>query len=172
MEPNPNHFQHEAACNTPDGGTNDDECICSRSHIRKENKRLGRLTPLPKHPFRQVITDVSSSENPYAKVYGIRDNADTMDVLREMFPTGEADPENFVVFSTSGAHGTFETIEDIEKEVVNNGFTFNGVTCVIIHPRLVCMKYARAYPETPEDFEFLKKLRASSFTAVSKIGMS
>ncbi len=41
---------------------------------------------------------------------------DSMAALREFFPNG-ADPMNFVLFSTSGVHGTYATIEEIEASL-------------------------------------------------------
>jgi hypothetical protein len=165
----PSYFQHERSCLQPGGGESDDECICSRSHIRKENKRLGRPTPLPMNVFLEARSSNASSD-PRGHVFQICDNSDSMDALRLMFPKGEADPENWVLFSTSGTQGTYATIEDVEKELQDNGHTFDGVTYIIVHPRIVSMKYGRAYPETPEDIAFLKQLRESSIKAVSTIG--
>lgn len=88
-----------------------------------------------------------------------------MDALRAMFPDGGASVNeiNFVLFSTSGVHGTYGTIEDAEQE--NRSVTF-----LIVHPRLVSLRYGNANPETPEDFEFLKDLRAASWREMLKIG--
>jgi hypothetical protein len=163
------HFRHEAYCAAVGGGDNDDYCKCSRTHIRKENKRLGLPTSLPDNTWRKAST-LSGSGDPYANVFQIYDNVDSMDALRAVFPDGEANPEDWVLFSTSGTHGTYATIEDVEAEVNENGFSFDGLTFIIIHPRSICMKYGRAYPETSDDFAFLKRLRESSIKAVSEIG--
>jgi hypothetical protein len=90
-----------------------------------------------------------------------------MALLREMFPDGEADEMNFVLFSTSGIHGTYTTIEDIEREPEEWG---NLLTFLVVQPRIVCTRYGLCAPETPEDFAFLKKLRASSHAAMRQIG--
>lgn len=37
--------------------------------------------------------------------------------LRGMFPDAKADDMNFVLFSTSGVHGTYNTIEEAEKHL-------------------------------------------------------
>lgn len=86
-----------------------------------------------------------------------------MTALREMFPDAKADNLNFVLFSTSGVHGTYMTIEDAEKEGTD-------VTFVIVHPRLVSMRYGNVQPETPDDWTFLKTLRQSSWDVVKQIG--
>lgn len=88
-----------------------------------------------------------------------------MDALRAMFPAGGASVNeiNFVLFSTSGVHGTYGTIEWAEREQ-------SSVTFLIVHPRLVSLRYGNATPETPEDFEFLKDLRAASWREIAQIG--
>lgn len=96
---------------------------------------------------------------------------DGMAALRELFPEGEADELNAVLFSTSGVHGTYCTIEDVEEDmrrVVRDGP--RDVTFCVIQPRIVCMRYGTAEPRTDADIAFLKKLRDSSHRALSKIG--
>ena len=90
--------------------------------------------------------------------------AKAMSTLREIFPEGEADENNFVIFSTSGVHGSYCTIEDCEtREDVDT------VTFLIIKPRIVQTNYGNCRPETPEDFEFLKKLRETSRAVMRKL---
>lgn len=87
-----------------------------------------------------------------------------MEALRTMFPDGEADALRFVLFSTSGVHGSYVTIEDSEATGLNE------VTFVIVQPRVVAMRYGNVVPKSPEDYAYLKKLRQTSWDAVSKIG--
>lgn len=96
--------------------------------------------------------------------YSIYRSIDGMGLLRSIFPDGEADEMNFCLFSTSGVHGTYRTIEEEEEEQLI------GITFLIVQPRVVAMHYGEVYPASPEDFEFLKKLRRSSKEAVSRIG--
>lgn len=100
-----------------------------------------------------------------------------LDLLRHYFPTGEADALNFVLFSTSGVHGSYETIEEawarIGKPLGEDApeiVTEWEVTFLIVQSRLVGMTYGECRIRTADDFEFLKKLRASSWAAVQKIG--
>ena len=95
----------------------------------------------------------------------------TMDALRQLFPDGEANELNFCLFSTSGVHGHYGTIEDAEQRVLRgNKDEPDDVTFLVVQPRIVCTRYGNCQPRTPEDFEFLKKLRASSWRAVQSIG--
>lgn len=96
------------------------------------------------------------------------ESSEGMDRLRSVFPDGEANGMNFVLFSTSGVHGTYTTIEETEQEVKNG--EQGGLTFLIVHPRLVTMQYGECYPSTEDDFAFLKRLRQSSSIVASKIG--
>ena len=88
----------------------------------------------------------------------------TIAAIKEIFPTGECDEMNFILFSTSGVHGSYCKIEDAEKN------TDGAVTFLIIKPRILMFQYGNVYPETPEDFAFLKKLRASAKEVIAAIG--
>ena len=100
---------------------------------------------------------------------------DGMDALRAMFPDAEANELNFVLFSTSGVHGTYNTIEEAERslagEVDEDGDSLcDEITFVIVHPRLVSLRYGVLNPKNQDDIEYLKRLRASSHKAVAGIG--
>lgn len=101
------------------------------------------------------------ADDPY---YGVmRLTGGGMEALRALFPEGKADDLNFVLFSTSGVHGTYCTIEAAEAEGLD-------VTFLVVQPRIVGVRYGNCEPKTPEDFAFLKRLRASSYEAVQSIG--
>lgn len=88
-----------------------------------------------------------------------------MDAIKAMFPDAKADELNFVLFSTSGIHGLYATIEECQAE----GYS---VTFLIVHPRLVCLRYGNVLPRNDEEWEFLKALRKSSHEVMSKIGLA
>lgn len=123
--------------------------------------------------------------NTFALGQSMRDNtvnveqAFGMKALREFFPKGEANEYNVCLFSTSGVHGMYTTIEEVEKDLdkpdgwedeEGNGKS-DSVTFLIIQPRIVCLRYGNCYPKTKDDIKFLKKLRASSHEEFSKIGL-
>jgi hypothetical protein len=124
-----------------------------------------------------------STESPWKKlndrdlgshytVWSLDRGADGLAALRETFPDGEANRFNFVLFSTSGVHGTYRTIEDAEEEI-RLGIDEDercGVTFLVIHPRTVVTKYGNCQPRTAEDIAFLKTLRASSRRVLAEIG--
>lgn len=102
----------------------------------------------------------------------LRLTGDGMSALRQLFPEGEADEMNAVLFSTSGVHGHYCLIEAVEEDMqreVREGP--RDVTFVVIQPRIVCMRYGNVEPRTAEDIAFLKKLRASSLLALATVGV-
>ena len=108
------------------------------------------------------INSVSrEQDDPY---YGVmRLVGDGMAALRQLFPDGVANDLNFVLFSTSGVHGTYCTIEAAEAEGCD-------VTFLVVQPRIVGLRYGNCAPKTQDDFQFLRKLRESSHLAASSIG--
>lgn len=102
------------------------------------------------------------------KAYGVQEiDRDTgMSVLKEMFPEGEATDYQFVLFGTSGVHGSYcmidETINDLGTE------DESGLTVMIIHHRTVFVQYG-TISITKEDGPFLHSLRESSIRAVERI---
>jgi hypothetical protein len=117
--------------------------------------------------------------NPEAKgihysVMGVKHGVGGMTALRQIFPDAEADEMNVVLFSTSGIHGTYTSIEEAER-VINgilkpeDGYS-SEVTFLIIHPRLVTLRYGICNPKNQEDINYLKKLRVNSQAVLSKIG--
>lgn len=134
-----------------------------------EQLKLDDTLPVAKPKWRLVHKDRDSYVFDYC-VMTMDDSDLSITALRQLFPTGEANAENFVLFSTSGVHGTYDTIEDVEARMKEKGSAFNSLTFLVIQPRIVSMRYGRAYPETDDDFAFLKRLRETTLQAVAKIG--
>jgi hypothetical protein len=100
-----------------------------------------------------------------------------MEALKSLFPDAVADFMNFVLFSASGVHGSYITIEQVEKtlnnhaaEIYNEDEDCSEITFLIVHPRLVTLRYGTCSPATQADIDYLKALRESSQKAVSIIG--
>lgn len=93
-----------------------------------------------------------------------------MAVLRSIFPDGEADALNMVLFSTSGTHGSYATIEDVEADRAND-IDDSQVTFLVLCPRVVSLRCGNCVPQTPDDFAFLKSLRTTSQKAFQSIGI-
>jgi hypothetical protein len=84
---------------------------------------------------------------------------ESLDELRELFPTGEADALNWLVLSTSGIHGTYETLDDVERTGAME------VTVLAIAPRMVRMRYGNVMV-TPDDVPWLRRLVNSTLDAI------
>ena len=115
-------------------------------------------------------------EGGHYNLYSCQDE-DGMNALRDVFPTGIADEYNFCLFSTSGVHGTYNTIENCMKGVVKGGRDAWGdysttVTFLVVHPRLCTIRFGNCMPKNEEDFEYLSRLRSSSWKVVQTIGRS
>lgn len=91
----------------------------------------------------------------------------TLDDLRAYFPEPVADEMNLCLFSTSGVHGSYCTIEGLESEPNED---LRELTVLVIQPRRVFMAYGTVRV-TPESAPYLKALRASSLAAVARIGL-
>jgi C4-type Zn-finger protein len=105
--------------------------------------------------------------------------------LKNTFPTGEANSMNFALFSTSGVHGTYTTIEGIEHSLKTYGenpsflqdededypddYHRHELTVAIYHPRIIGVGFG-VIDVRLEDIPYLKKLRQSSWDAVMDIG--
>ena len=96
--------------------------------------------------------------------------------LRRIFIDNKADEYNLVLFSTSGVHGTYSTIEDAEKYLKttpadrDEDCYTSEITFVVIQPRLCTIHWGNCYPKNLEDIEFLKNIRQSSWEEFQKIG--
>ncbi len=107
--------------------------------------------------------------------------------LREMFgDPPQANEMNFALFSTSGVHGSYATIEEIERslqkygpnpeflkdeteETLPDDHCLPTLTVTVYHPRIIGVGYGNV-DITLDDAPFLKALRQSSWDAVQKIG--
>ena len=87
------------------------------------------------------------------------------DALFAIFPEDTANSLNFVLFSTSGVHGSYETIEDIEADLNDD----SELTVLVVQPRIVALQYGRVRV-TAGDIPRLKRLRQSSWQVMAEIG--
>ena len=96
--------------------------------------------------------------------YSISKTINSMQFLRSIFPNAKANSLNFCLFSTSGIHGSYQTIEEEEEN------SKDGITFIVIHPRLVSIVYGVVKPTTKDEFDYLKCLRESSKKIIEDIG--
>ena len=90
--------------------------------------------------------------------------------LLMLFDNGEPDEMNFVLFSTSGVHGTYCTIEQAEEYRRNGELDESYVTFLVVRPRTVVLMYGNVALKADDDFDVLKQLRDKSQQIVCQIG--
>ena len=133
----------------------------------------------------KVVSTTEFGQAPCWSVMSIHPDIDEgpIEALKEIFPDGEANEMNFVLFSTSGIAGSYcslETIEasiekygdkifDEEVEEIPDDWTHPCLTFVLIQPRIIGIRYGNVLV-TKEDIPYLKKLRQTSWDVVSVIG--
>lgn len=129
--------------------------------------------------FESARTDLWESihgkSGAHYNIFSLNDGRRGMEALRQLFPTGEADELNLCLFSTSGVHGSYSKIEDVEKTLRENlpqdhDDFCDELTVLVIQPRIVCLRYGNISGVTLEDVAWLKRLRESSAEQFSKIG--
>jgi hypothetical protein len=124
-----------------------------------------------------TFRSIFGKQGAHYNIYQIRGG---IDALKQLFPDGEANDLNIVLFSTSGVHGSYTTIEEIEAGLKKYGDDFTGqewpddypgneLTVLIVQPRIVCLRYGNITVRLA-DIPYLKKLRETSLAAVPKIG--
>lgn len=112
----------------------------------------------------------------------------TIEPIKALFPSTDVNEMNVVLFSTNGTHGTATTIEEFEEafkilrgDSVGTQITVddieeadsvveNGITYLIVQPRIVKTFYGVCIPSSLDEIEYLKKLRDSSKAVLSRIG--
>lgn len=109
---------------------------------------------------------------------------DAMDIIRDFEP----DELNWVFLSASGVHGSYCTLDNIERWLFGGDTkairsdlglqrgeplpTQHEVTVLIVKPRVVCTLYGNAIVRTREDIALLRKKveQTVAGVAVSQIG--
>lgn len=93
---------------------------------------------------------------------------ESMEDIRNVFPTpSDVNTMNFIIFSTSGIHGSYLTIEAVEKSILDEDPS--NLTVQIIQPRCVTLGFG-SIPVELSDIPYLKELRKRSWDVMSKIG--
>lgn len=110
----------------------------------------------------------------------------TIEPIKALFPSADANEWNVAMFSTNGTRGTATTIEEFEEafkilrgdsestQITDDDIeeasavVANGITYLIVQPRIVKTFYGVCVPSSLEEVEYLKKLRDSSKEVLSK----
>lgn len=112
---------------------------------------------------------------PHYKNFSLDKHEQNINYLKKYFgeDCSNVDEMNLIMFSTSGVHGNYTTIEEIEYSIKNKLTEYDDdyckyITILIIRPRIVSMIYGNIHVETLEDIKYLKKLRSTSKRVFNK----
>lgn len=98
----------------------------------------------------------------------------TMRDVKESFPLNRADHLNWLFCGSSGIHGTYRTLDEIEEIIrgdnpetsaLDNGKYY--ATVLVVHPRLCVLKYGEIQVGLP-DVALLRRLVATTIDEVAK----
>lgn len=96
---------------------------------------------------------------------------ESLDHLKEIFKNG-ADELNWLVASTSGIHGGYTKLDDIEQtwELDPEDEKSNGkhITLLVIQPRLCVLKYGEIQIHDKEDIKWLRGIISQSIEMIKK----
>lgn len=126
-----------------------------------------------------------NKQGAHYNIFAFRDPDKALEYLKSLFPDGTCNELNLVIFSTSGVHGMYTTLEEIEAGLQKYGdnpdfadgdegpddWCGDEVTVTVYHPRIVCLRYGQLRVKL-SDLPWLKQLRASSYAAFLTIGAS
>ena len=71
------------------------------------------------------MRSVSGKEGAHYNIFSVRSES-AMKVLRDYFPDGKCNDLNWVLFSTSGIHGCYTNLDQIEASLRKYGATCPG----------------------------------------------
>lgn len=114
------------------------------------------------------MTDVKIQWQPHYQTIHVKE--DGMDFLKQFFPDATANEMNLCLFSTSGIHGNYDTIDEVREWFIEDD-KLSPITFLVVQPRICALRYGNCIPKSIEDFEFLEKLRQSSWDACLSIGV-
>ena len=104
--------------------------------------------------------------------YHVFDSIKTIEDLKTIFPDGKADDLNWVFLSTSGVHGTYTSLDDLEKDpdyaenIDDEGNTH--ITVLVLHPRMCCIKFGEMKFNLKADSAYLRGLVKTTVTEITK----
>jgi hypothetical protein len=131
----------------------------------------------------RIVATTEFDQHPSWSVLQFPEDA-TVDLLDSFFGDGGPNEMNFLLFSTSGIHGSATTLEDCEEELKkplsereirdddDSGEPWPvTVTVLLVQPRIIGLRYGNLTIRNLDDIERLKRYRAASHAVIAKIGM-
>ena len=100
------------------------------------------------------------------------DKINDIDDLKSLFPKMKANSLNWCIFSTSGVHGSYFDLDEIEHSLKNNlneydtGYCDPILTVLVIKPRIVSLGWGNI-EITLNDIPFLREIARSSLVEIN-----
>jgi hypothetical protein len=123
---------------------------------------------------------ITGERGGHYNLFRLTDATRGMAAIREFFGAATCNYMNFLLLSTSGVHGSYTSLDEIEASLVKYGegeptgedwpedYAFPEVTFVIVQPRLVCLRYGNTRVSL-EDIKYLRSLSPTTVAAVQTI---
>jgi hypothetical protein len=108
------------------------------------------------------IIDVYDTEEIY-QVKEIR----SLREFKNLFPEGYEARNNWVFLSTQGAHGTRQTLDDVEDIITDKNVDKHWITVLVVQPRLCNMFYGDIQVGN-KDIPFLRQLVKNTLDVIPK----
>jgi hypothetical protein len=103
----------------------------------------------------------------FTPMYEVKETIRSIDDLRSIFPDGKADLRNWCFFGTSGVHGSYTTIDDLDDPAEDETADRPYLTVLVVQPR-ACVILCGNILAHPEDRPWLRTLAASTLRAVAE----
>lgn len=121
------------------------------------------------------------STSGYYSVQWLRDPSRGMEALRQLFPECRCDAMNLILLGTSGVHGSYTTLDDLQAQLesrrwidprpvpVDETEDLPEITFVVVKPRTVMLYYGNVRVEHLGDIAWLRDLASTTPGAVAAI---
>ncbi len=93
--------------------------------------------------------------------------SESLDKLKGIFPDGTANTMNWLLCSTSGVHGTYTDLNEIENKIREEG-EGDHLTFLVIKPRVVQIIYGNVFVGNLDDVAWLRSVVSSSLDAIKR----
>jgi hypothetical protein len=95
-------------------------------------------------------------------------NISNMNELRELFPDCVDYTFNWLFLSTSGVHGSYFTIDYLEKHIKIDPDFIPNITALVVQPRTVKIFYGNLEEISEDDFAWLRQAVEKTIDAVKR----
>lgn len=140
--------------------------------------------PAFERPDTEYWKSITGKMGAHYNTYALTDPELGIPALKELFGKDECDDLNFLLLGTSGVHGSYTKLNELEESTKKYGFGrwtdeendppddrhySPEITFVVVQPRLVCIRFGNALLRSQEDIDWLRKVARTVTPAVESI---